>query len=493
MGQPERPASPSQYGIRPSGITGHDLVERTEQSLARYALHSSAAPDVSPEAAPAAESNEPCYATLWGALPFAELCRRTQRIVGSVLVQVHGMSNPLDVDDCLQAGYLKLWQRLQKEPNWLCDKPKRYIVQAVVLHSKSQRFSHQRHYRKIVYDAQPQAASTAPHIPQLETWLDLQQALSRVAAAVEDQPVLLQAFYSLITDATVEEVASASQYAAKTLYKHRPLVRRTLAHALVGYGQPPAEPGLVLAEDVPSREKVSQQLLTDTPLFAHNAAVDRHLTRLVRAARLPDRRYATGWQARQTLEDIIAHATVRRAAYAKAYQLGLEAEDVEDCIQQGCIRLWERLSQQPDLLVGKGPVWTGIYIAFSGNPKAFHRHYQRRQRFADPDFDWDAADERLALGGLDRLRSDWTQAVDEQLDIARFMGLMAAYYANDTRKLLALYALTTSVQVRHVAAIMGIHEKNYAAAVGNGVRQTVQERSRAFFALPPASDDPVVI
>ena len=63
------------------------------------------------------------------------------------------MRNPEDVDDCMQAGYLKVWQKLELNPNWLADKPKRYIVQAVVFRSKAQRFSHQRHYRKLVYDA----------------------------------------------------------------------------------------------------------------------------------------------------------------------------------------------------------------------------------------------------------------------------------------------------------------------------------------------------
>ena len=75
-----------------------------------------------------------------------------------------GMTNPEDVDDCMQAGYLKVWQKLQRNPNWLADKPKRYIVQAVVFRSKAQRYSHQRHYRKLVYDTRaPLVRSSAGH------------------------------------------------------------------------------------------------------------------------------------------------------------------------------------------------------------------------------------------------------------------------------------------------------------------------------------------
>ena len=83
-----------------------------------------------------------------GQMSFAELYSSTQRIAGSILRERLGMSNPDDIDDCLQSGYLKVWQKLQQDPDWLADKPKGYIVQAVVLRSKAQRYSHQRHYRK---------------------------------------------------------------------------------------------------------------------------------------------------------------------------------------------------------------------------------------------------------------------------------------------------------------------------------------------------------
>jgi len=145
--------------------------------------------------------------------------------------------------------------------------------------------------------------------------------------------------------------------------------------------------------------------------------------------------------------------------------------------------LWERLSKHPDLLADKGPVWAGIYIAYSGNPKGFHRHYQKRKRFSDPDFDWDKADEHLQIGIPLNRPLEWTQAVDERLDIARFMNLMATYYAHDTRKLLALYALTTAVRTKDVASVIGIHEKNYAVAIGNRVKQEVQHHSKDFFSL----------
>lgn len=496
MGQPERPASippatdTSRFGIRPSGVEYHDLVEQAKRALANTRFTPTNEPllalsitsEIEPEV-----PEEPQYATIWGQITFADLYRRTQRVAGAVMVNAHGMTNPEDVDDCLQAGYLKVWQRLQNEPDWLVDKPKRYIVQAVVLHSKSQRFSHNRHYRKLVYDAEPHAVSGLAHIPQLETWIDLQQALTQVATAIEDQPALLLAFHSLITHTPVEEISTTSGYAKGTLYGHRRVVRRALASALPEYGQQPEETSIPLDMKAKPQVMVSDYLLSDVPIYKLDAALDQEIRQAITTAQPPEHHYATHWQERQTFEQIILHPVVRRAAYAKAYQLGLEDEDVEDCVQQGYIKLWERLSKQPDLLADKGPVWAGIYIAYSGNPRGFHRHYQKRRRFADPDFDWDIADEHLQIGIPVNRSLEWMQVVDEEIDIARFMHLMATHYAHDTRKLLALYALTTSVRTKDVASILGIHEKNYATAVGNRVKKVVQEQSKDYFLL----SDPV--
>lgn len=492
MGQPERPASlppatnPSRFGVRPSGVEYHDLVEQAKHALSRNLLTPISEPlpalSIFPETE-LEEPEEPQYATVWGQITFADLYQRTQRTAGAVMVNAHGMTNPEDVDDCLQAGYLKVWQRLQKEPDWFVDKPKRYIVQAVVLHSKSQRFSHNRHYRKLVYDAEPHAVSGIAQVPQLETWIDLQRGLTQVFTAIENQPAMLLAFHSLITHTPVEEISMTSGYAKGTLYGHRRVVRRALASALPEYGQQPEETSIPLDIKTESQVSVSDHLLADVPFYKPDAALDQELRQAITTAQPPERRYTTHWQERQTFEQIILHPVVRRAAYAKAYQLGLEDEDVEDCVQQGYIKLWERLSKQPDLLTDKGPVWAGIYIAYSGNAKGFHRHYKKSRRFTDPDFDWDNADEHLQIGIPVNRPLEWTQTVDEQIDIARFMNLMATHYAYDTRKLLALYALTTSVRTKDVASILGIHEKNYATSIGNRVKQAVQSKSRSFFLL----------
>src|SRR3989304_4419417 len=158
-----------------------------------------------------------------GELTFEQLYQKTSRIVGAIMRDAHGMTNPEDIDDCMQAGYLKVWQQLQKDPECFADKPKKYIVQAVVFRSKAQRFSHKRHYNKIVFDADPMEQHSASIMTprQVDTWIDLEQALGHVARQVEDTPATLLGLYCLITQATVQDLATTFGYGYSTLTAKR--------------------------------------------------------------------------------------------------------------------------------------------------------------------------------------------------------------------------------------------------------------------------------
>src|SRR5690606_5558330 len=99
------------------------------------------------------------------------------------------------------------------------DKPKRYIVQAIVFRSKAQRFSHQRHYHKLVYDAdaEQQRSVAIMTTDQVDTWIDLERALAQVAHQVEDTPVELLGLYCLVTQATMQDVAATFGLGYSTL------------------------------------------------------------------------------------------------------------------------------------------------------------------------------------------------------------------------------------------------------------------------------------
>jgi hypothetical protein len=66
------------------------------------------------------QSVEPQYQTFWGYLNFDEIYERSYRYTYSLLYRDHRF-NPENIEDGLQVGYLKLWQRLEKEPDLLAE------------------------------------------------------------------------------------------------------------------------------------------------------------------------------------------------------------------------------------------------------------------------------------------------------------------------------------------------------------------------------------
>jgi DNA-directed RNA polymerase specialized sigma24 family protein len=210
----------------------------------------------------------PVYYTGMGSLTFEQLYHRTSRTVGYVMREVHGMSNPEDIDDCMQAGYLKVWQQLQQDPHCFADKPKRYIVQAIVFRSKAQRYAHQRHYNKIVYDAnaEKQRSLSTMTTNQVDTWIDLEQAISRVAHQIEDTSAELLGLYCLLTRVSMRDVAQTFGCGYSTLTKKKRQVRAALAAALDGYGPRPANGRPVTVTSIAARSELSSGLVT-TRLF----------------------------------------------------------------------------------------------------------------------------------------------------------------------------------------------------------------------------------
>lgn len=466
------------------------------------------------------DAPERMYPVADGEMTFAQLHQRTSRIVGATLRDVYGMTNPEDIDDSIQSGYLKVWQKLQDNPDLFKGKPIRYVVTGVVMRSKAQRYAHLRHNHKLVFDADPNWLGSADDLKahRVDTWIDLADAIGAVSHAVMEEPVQLLALYTLITQAKAQHVRKLYGHSSKAITTARGQVRATLAEQLPGYGpQPEADRVLPLPDDLekPAAERsVIAQILegihdtTQTQrvrprpsrpvngagrveVQERQRAADRkqHLRAAIRPFRTNDTQddpaVATGWSGGQMrLSELMADPQVRKAAYAKAYQLGLSDEaDIDDCLQRGFTRLWQKLEKTPDLLADKGPVWAGIYVTFSGDTRRTLRHNQRQQRFTDPDFDWSDADEHLSLGVPDhqpQAQAKWSVAVDETADIEKFMTQMAEAYDDDFMRLVALYALTTSVQFKDAASMLSIAPNNYNAQVGRKVKQEVQAAYRAF-------------
>ncbi|MEO8612322.1 MAG: hypothetical protein ABI690_30785 [Chloroflexota bacterium] len=175
------------------------------------------------------------------------------------------------------------------------------------------------------------------------------------------------------------------------------------------------------------------------------------------------------------MEELLTDHQVRKVAFAKARSLGYTDQDAEDCVQLGSVNLWKALQEHPTLLSDKGPAWVGVWIAFSGSRRALWKHEARAVSLDNPDLGT-SIDERLLFYQRSRKErwATWATRVDERIDFELVMRALAQRYEHDYMKLLALYALTTSVKMKDVAAIAGIDKKRFAGVVGNAVKDDIR-------------------
>lgn len=412
---------------------------------------------------------EPIYPTGFGSLTFGELYAATSRFVGFALRDRLGMVNPQDVDDCMQSGYLKVWQQLQHQPDLFVGKPKKYVVQAIVMRSKAQRYAHLRYYRKLTYDTEAQTHQGADDltISQVETWIDLAQAIQRVAAytADLDNPVYLYALYALITDVKTQTVAQTMRHGLSTLTAAKRRMRVTLAHALPHYGTTNncAAP-LALPKIQPfhlaqlHRQLITPLLLEDIPLCPNTiksanhrvflpVPAPHHLNTDTSPNAASEVCYETRWRETVTFEELLADTAVRKVAFAKMRSLGYIGEDAQDCFQLGTINLWKALQTQPELLADKGAAWVGIWIAHAGSRRSLWKHRARSVPLHDPELSRYTRPERWA---------SWATRVDKRIDFTLLMNALAQRYDGDPLKLFALYSLTTSATRKDVTTLFGI-------------------------------------
>lgn len=431
----------------------------------------------------------PIYETGFGTFTFEQLYETTRPIVAFVMRQSLGMYDAEDIDDCLQAGYLKVWKQLQTDPQRYADKPKRYVVQAVVLNAKSQRYAHLRHFKKIDFKRPSPEQREYPSLTthNVDTWLDIAAALENIFPDIEDDVTALTALYTLLTQAKVGEAAMLFEVSPKSVYKRRRQLKEQLATELQDYrpkshrngsNQPPRGglPAISVVDTLLSTihqdEAVrhARALASDRELL-REAQSRRKIQQRIRPFEPEPQQYLTRWRRELTLDDILSDPQVRRGAYAKLNDLGISSDFQDDCFQQGSLKLWQTLEATPDLLQDKGPVWVGIFIAYSGNPKKQFRYQQRQRRFDNLDFDWESADEHLKLGEIKD--NDWRDLIDNEIDLSIMMGKLADQYRDDYRALLALYALTTSVRIADLSGLLRLHPKNFAATIGNKVRDDI--------------------
>lgn len=195
--------------------------------------------------------------------------------------------------------------------------------------------------------------------------------------------------------------------------------------------------------------------------------------------------YPTGWGGYRTFGEIMGDCSPLAAAIMR--ERGVDNVDIPDALQRGFMVFYEKLSADPDMLDGQ----SRYAVAFPVYANCHTNYWQRHRRHTslegmtangahDPD-EW-------LITGLEANRSErwasWATATDMRLDVERaFANLVDLFSSMEeptaSRMLVALYYMTTRVQLKDAAMIVGINYHylldNYVSAVRKHVQHEFSE------------------
>ncbi len=131
------------------------------------------------------------YPTTLGELSFEALHQRTRKYAASALRHTYQV-NEADIDDGLQAGYLRLWQRLQQQPELLQDKALAWIGKGIIftaLHATRSDWQFRRHtsadgeqgFERPAHSPQASFRAHSRETRQVDMRTDLHRAIAAVA------------------------------------------------------------------------------------------------------------------------------------------------------------------------------------------------------------------------------------------------------------------------------------------------------------------------
>ena len=171
--------------------------------------------------------------------------------------------------------------------------------------------------------------------------------------------------------------------------------------------------------------------------------------------------------------------TRKYAAFALRHTYAVNEADIDDGLQAGYLRLWQRLEQQPHLLEDKGLAWIGIGIVYTAL-HATRKDWQfRRQTRADGE---QALQVMPHAGkGSSRSHSGESRQTEIRIDVQRAIGVVAERILTEQRgkrqdhDLWALYGLTMQqVSASELSRLFGVREQSMQAAYQR-VRGWLQE------------------
>jgi len=166
--------------------------------------------------------------------------------------------------------------------------------------------------------------------------------------------------------------------------------------------------------------------------------------------------YPTTWDGNQTFEDIresLMMSVNRLMRYYRYVEV-----DIPDMIAHGFMRLWEELSENPDLLTtmdkGGAVKWV-MYRSGLSHYRKFHRREMYLEDLATRNGDPDEFIIEGYEGGRYVEHSRFSQAVDRRIDLETAMHTMAEKYQHSLPHLAALYYITTEVKPDDAAELAG--------------------------------------
>ena len=163
--------------------------------------------------------------------------------------------------------------------------------------------------------------------------------------------------------------------------------------------------------------------------------------------------YPTGWGGAMTFDAIAERIGPLMAK--KITRFGVFGQDIPDSVQTGLMKLWLKLTDEPELLACDAltrTVWRAIAVC---SCMVIVDKQERYNFFADiqantgmdvDEYGVHGDDSRLQLWDAKERWAGFATRIDVQFDIERAITTIAQHYADDITGLVALYILTTDAK-----------------------------------------------
>mgnify|MGYP005855547543 FL=1 len=170
--------------------------------------------------------------------------------------------------------------------------------------------------------------------------------------------------------------------------------------------------------------------------------------------------YPTSWNGEMTFEQI-SEDIRPRAAKMLMRQYRVWAQDLDDCLQNGLMYVWEQLAADRNFLAKTSRLEAAIIVCYRSKSTSIRKQNLRYEYMEDF---WTKHDfkhpEEMRIGGLERFKiagehwATWATLTDIRIDIERAVLTVYEQVKDDPAGLLALYAATTSVTSKDLAYVV---------------------------------------